>query len=64
MVILLITMVRDNFKIEYEDKAWVIWALHLLGITICVFADVLKKRIDNSNFKVGNVEVTHDRSSS
>lgn len=60
LVILIISLFRDNFKSEYDDKAWIIWIAHLLGIIICVFCDVLKQRLNNSNFKVSKdgVEIT------
>jgi uncharacterized membrane protein YoaT (DUF817 family) len=62
LIMLIVSMTMDNFKSEYGDKAYVIWTLHLVGMVICVFADVLKKRLDNSNFKVtrDGVEVTRE----
>jgi hypothetical protein len=62
LILLCTSMFRDNFKSEYGDKAWIIWIAHLIGIVICIFADVIKARINNSNFKVSKdgVEITQN----
>jgi hypothetical protein len=60
MILALISFMRDNFKAEYGDSAYMVLICHCIVIVICIFADVLKKKIEDSNFKWKGVEITEE----
>jgi hypothetical protein len=60
MILTLVSFMRDDFKSQYEDNADVVFIVHCIVIVVCVFADCIKKKIDTSSIKVGNVEIKEE----
>lgn len=60
LILALVNFMRDNFKAQYDENADMVLFAHLIVVVICIFADVIKKKIDTSNIEVGSVRITDE----
>ncbi|GMO29511.1 MAG: hypothetical protein Ta2B_10500 [Termitinemataceae bacterium] len=52
MLYTLFSLYRDNFKREFDDKAWIVMIAHICVLVLCCFAEVIRKRIEFSTFQI------------